>query len=148
VAAVVIARNLAEKHERGIDETNVVEIQHGWFFRWLGDGKVGSNGFVIAKEDGSFFMLGSAFSVDRDLDLYDQGFRSHRYDLVVLEVRDLRQTIDALMEIAPTMVEPEYEAGTVWRIPRPLTEGEIVGKLDLLPAVSPTSYFISGSRRW
>jgi len=34
-------------------------------------------------------------------------------------------------------VEPSYEAGTVWRIPRPLTEAELRGRLANLPAVFP-----------
>ena len=83
------------------------------------------------------YALGSAFSVDRDLRFYDKGYQSELYDLVVLAVSNADRTVEHLSSIGPAIVTPEYESGTVWRIPRLLTKDEIRGCLTRLPHVFP-----------
>ena len=77
------------------------------------------------KETGKLYQLGSAFPIERDLDLYDRGYQFERYDLVVLAVQDPVTTLDALVGLGLSVVEPTYENGTVWRVPRRLTRAEL-----------------------
>ena len=47
------------------------------------------------------------------------------------------RTVDTLVAVGPTMVTPEYEYGTVWRIPRRLSRQEIELRLAKSPIVFP-----------
>ena len=120
-----------------IDDARIRELQSGWYFgcRSLGEPLYGSNGLIVNKATGKVLHLGSAFPLERDLDLYDRGYHFERYDLVVLEVANLDATLAALLELGLTVVEPAYEHGTVWRIPRGLTRDELVQRLSVLPCV-------------
>ena len=69
--------------------------------------------------------------------MYDQGMDAEKHDIVITLVADLDETVALLQQIAPTVVEPSYEHGTVWRIPRQLTEGEIRARIANLPALFP-----------
>ena len=89
------------------------------------------------KETGSVFALGSAFPLERDLRMYDRGMDAEKHDLVITAVDDLDETVALVLRIGPTVVEPSYENGTVWRIPRCLTEDEIKSRLAVLPALFP-----------
>jgi len=134
-AASKVAGAWSAEHTK-LDPDGAVETEHGWYFP-NGEDVTGSSGVIVAKADGAVFVLGSAFSVERDIHFYDRGFRSDLYDLVVLEVFDLRAAVEVLQAIGPTVVKPAYEYETVWRIPRPLGYTEIADRLAALPAVFP-----------
>ena len=53
-----------------------------------------------------------------NLRMYDRGMDAEKHDLVITAVADLDETVALLQRIAPTVVEPSYEHGTVWRIVR------------------------------
>ena len=132
------AREIAEDFAgaQGLDPT-VIETERGWFFTW-GEELIGSKGLVVNKGTGRVFVLGSALiPLDRDLAMYHRGMDAEKHDLVIPEIADLDATVAFLQRIEPTVVEPSYDAGTVWRIPRPLTEAELRGRLADLPAVFP-----------
>ena len=133
------AARIATKWASGAAEVSggsARELRLGWYFPVPSDGRApGCNGIIVNKADGSVFALGSAFPVERDLRLYDRGFQSGKVDLVVLEVVDWPGTVDALLEVGPLKIELSYESGTVWRLPRPLTEDEIRQRLEDLPAI-------------
>lgn len=120
-----------------LDDTGVRELREGWFFpyRAAGEPVFGNQGVIVNKATGQPLVLGSAFSVERDLALYDRGYQFARYDLVVLEVRRREPTLDALLELGLTAVEPTYDSGTVWRIARHLTRPELAERLRRLPCV-------------
>jgi hypothetical protein len=120
-----------------IDDKHVRESQCGWFFPYRSSGEpvVGSNGVVVNKRTGKTLQLGSAYPIERDLNLYDLGYQFDRYDLVVTAVTDTDKTINTLEQLAISVVEPTYEHGTVWRIPRCLTSDELREKLRHLPTV-------------
>jgi hypothetical protein len=118
-----------------LDFDAAVETEHGWFFPPIADGRFGSSGVIIGKSDGAGFVLGSAYSVDRDIRFYDRGFRSKVYDLVVLEVFDLSAAVAIMRDIGPTVVRPTYETGTVWRVPMALSDEEVFERLSAPPAV-------------
>jgi hypothetical protein len=134
------ARRLAQEHlpdGLAIADDCVVELRSGWFFpyRSIRGPVLGSRGVIINKTTGNVFRLGSAFSLERDLVLYEKGYQSERYDLVITSIADLERTLDALEELRVSIVEPRYEHGTVWRIARPLTRVELCVRLARLPCV-------------
>lgn len=120
-----------------IDDGASRELEHGWFFgyRALGQPVAGASGVIVNKRTGKRFQLGSAFPPERDIELYDRGYQFDCYDLVILEVRDLDATLDALGKIGLSVVEPVYENGTVWRVPRPLSRKMLRDRLTSLPCV-------------
>jgi hypothetical protein len=120
-----------------LDDSRVQELAEGWFFpfRAVAEPVFGSQGVVINKATGAVFHLGSAFPAERDLELYDKGYQFARYDLVITTVSDLERTLDVLEELRLSVVEPTFEHGTVWRIPRPLTRKELRDRIDNLPCV-------------
>ncbi|MGI5131141.1 hypothetical protein ACQEVB_30360 [Pseudonocardia sp. CA-107938] len=121
---------------RGLRLGQPVELAHGWFFPYYVDEPIaGSQGVIVNKRTGRLFQLGSAYPVQRDLVLYDQGYQFELYDLVVLEVRDVAMTVDVLRAIGPTVVEPTYEDGVVWRIPRMLDDDELRERIAHTPYV-------------
>ncbi len=152
IAAVTTSREQAIDRAReycrdadglDVDAASVQELADGWFVGWrwesgpdgLPSTPIGCNGVIINKKSREVFALGSAFPIERDLDLYDRGFHSHIYDLVILGVSNLERTLDSLERIGPTVVKREYEGGTVWRIPRKLTRKELSDRLQALPSV-------------
>jgi hypothetical protein len=120
-----------------IDDNGVRELEHGWFFpyRAVSGLVAGSKGLVVNKQTGRIYQLGSAFPVERDLELYDRGYQFERYDLVILGVLDPVMTIDALVGLCVSVVEPTYEHGAVWRVPRRLSRAELSERLTKLPCV-------------
>ena len=52
-----------------------------------------------------------------------------------MKVHDTEAAVDVLLQLGPTAVEPSYEHGTVWRIPRNLTRGEVRERIARLPCV-------------
>jgi hypothetical protein len=133
------ARELAEESIRSDGLTlasDSIESDRGWYFHW-NERMLGVHGLVVNKETGSVFVLGSSFPLERDLRMYDRGMDAERHDLVITAVADLDETVALLQRIAPTIVEPCYENGSVWRIPRCLTQDELRIRMATLPAVFP-----------
>jgi hypothetical protein len=98
------ARELAQRdvpEGLAIDDSSGHELKHGWFFpyRSVSEPCAGSNGVIVNKATGKLFHLGSAFPAERDLELYDRGYQFERYDLVVLEVRDLHAAVEAFLKV-------------------------------------------------
>lgn len=119
----------------GIQLGPVRELREGWFFPY--HTQLGSHGVIINKRTGHTFELGSAFPVERDLMLYDRGWQANLHDLVILEVRDLRETRRAIGRLPLTTVEPKYEHGQVWRIPKTMTDLQRWARLEQLPCLFP-----------
>jgi hypothetical protein len=135
------ARLLAQKAVHHLIHPDLcTETREGWFFPYDDEfGVTGSAGVIVHKWSGRALVLGShpAFTLERDLRAYDEGFQFKVYDLVILEISDRQKTIDVLARVGPAVVVPEYEHGAVWRIPRRLSRDEIEGRLDKLPVVFP-----------
>ena len=132
----IASRELGEDALVGLGEAE--ELAEGWFFPFfcIDEPVAGSQGLIVNKQSGEVFHLGSAFPVERDLKLYDQGFQSDVYDLVILAVHDLDETLRILGELRiGGDVIPEYEHGRVWRMPRFLTRTELQARLESLPCV-------------
>jgi hypothetical protein len=142
---MTIGRDAALKlAERDIPEGIAVdgeaarELPSGWFvpYRSINGQLVGGGqGVIVNKRTGKLFRLGSAFPVQRDIDLYERGYQFESYDLVILEIADFDGTLRTLEELKISIVEPTWEGGTVWRIPRRLTRDELRDRLAKMPAV-------------
>jgi hypothetical protein len=143
------ARALAQKtvHDRQVnakpdgkfhvDPVRFTETREGWYFPYSPSDLLGSSGVIVHKRTGRAFVLGSAFPVERDIRAFDEGFQFEIYDLVILEIMDRERTVDTLAVVGPTVTTPEYEYGTVWRIPHRLNKQEIELRLAKLPVVFP-----------
>lgn len=137
------ARKLAEEEIQNkdliiIDDKGARELRTGWYFPYKGVKKelmAGSSGVIINKATGVALELGSVFSLERDFKYYDMGYQFYSYDLVIISVEKRDETLDSLMKIELSVVEPEYKHGTVWRVPRKLTRQELDERLNKLPCV-------------
>lgn len=129
LAARKLAEGALEQDDIGLGDSR--ELQEGWFFPYR-TGRVGCNGVIVSKRTGRLFHLGSAFAVERDLALYDAGYQSEQYDLVVLAIHDLDATRRVVGKLPLQVVEPTYEHGQVWRVPRTMTDLERWRRLEKL----------------
>jgi hypothetical protein len=117
---------------------DVQELREGWYFPYRATVPLmGSSGVIVNKRTGRTFGLGSGHPVERDLRLYDRGWQCWHYDIVVLAIRDLRETLRALDRLRLKTIEPTYENGQVWRVAKTMTELEISRKLEKLPCIFP-----------
>jgi len=119
------ARKLAEAAIPLVISGAARELRTGWFFPY---NEIGSQGAIVHKESGRVHQLGSAFSVERDLALYDRGWQSDRYDLAIHAIHDLRATRRAVGRLPLHRIEPTS---------RPMTDLERWTRLDQLPCVFP-----------
>lgn len=94
-------------------------------------------GMIVNKRTGRVFELGSAFPVERGLALYDLGYQSAAYDLVILRVIDLEWTRRTLARLPIFVTEPTYEHGRVWRIEQRMPDQERWRRLEKLPCIFP-----------
>lgn len=144
-AAAEIAADHAASISMRLDTSAARELDTGWYFPWTAGTppEAGSNGIIVNKHTGAIFTLGSAFPVERDLRFYDKGYQSDLYDLVITAVIDIDAAVGHLSRIGPTVIIPEYDSGTVWRIPQPMSAEVIRRRLRTLPVVFPdiTLYF-------
>lgn len=127
---------LAAIAHEGVVLGDARETEQGWFFPWV-TGLIGCKGVIIHKQTGGAFHLGSAFTVERDIALYDRGYQYEQYDLVILAIRDLDATRRAVGRLPLQVIEPKYEHGQVWRIPKTMTDLERWKRLDKLPCIFP-----------
>ncbi len=144
--AKVIAQ-LELREGQAIAYAFVRELYSGWYFPFgcpVGAASVGGLlGVIVNKLTGKVFELGSGASIERDLVFYDRGYQFCSYDLVILEVRNREATLDALEQLRFSKVEPKYEHGTVWRIPRRLSRKDLAQQIDKLPCVfGPVSLYM------
>jgi hypothetical protein len=120
-----------------------MEKPYGWYFCYQskayiqsGDDRYalfGSGGLIVERNDGDVFEFGSAYPLERYLAAYEAGFKFDTYDLTILSIRDIQQTVRLLLSLKMQYVVPEEESETVWRIPQKFTEDQIRSALASLP---------------
>jgi hypothetical protein len=116
---------------------------YGWYFCYqskaylqsgdLNDMLLGSGGFIVEQEDGYVFEFGSAYPLEHHLAAYEAGFRFDSYDLTILSIGDLRQTIELLLKLDMTYAAPEGKYAVVWQIPKTYTDDQLRSALMSLP---------------
>jgi hypothetical protein len=134
LAARKLAEGALERDDIALGDSR--ELHEGWFFPYQ-TALVGCNGVIVNKRTGRRFHLGSAFPVERDIALYEAGYQSAQYDLVILAIHDLDATRRTIGKLPLQVVEPTYEHGQVWRIPKTMTDLERWKRLEKLPCIFP-----------
>jgi hypothetical protein len=140
------ARGIAKEHigpECDVVEQATIEKPYGWYFhgqskKFLATGNiddmlVGSGGFLVERENGRIVEFGSAYPSETWLANYEKGFKYDAYDLEILQINDLPETLKALSMLDMQCVIPEWQYGVEWRIPKTYT----VKDLERLLANSP-----------
>lgn len=120
-----------------LSEDHILEKGFGWYFssepKKRGRLLAGRSGFIVDRETGKIFECGSAFPVERDLKMYELGYRFKSYDLTILAVSNLEKTVELLHKLQMQYVVPEFEHGVNWKIPREYKPKEIRKALKRLP---------------
>lgn len=132
-AAILARASAPEGFVIAVDQAR--ESRCGWFFPWRleDDPAAGSKGVVVDKQTGRVVTLGSAYSLDRDLNAFDAGYRFGPAFLVVTAVRNERTAIEQLMRLRIREVTPEFAHGVQWKIPKSISVQDIKLRLGQLP---------------
>ena len=128
----------------------IVEKPYGWYFhtqskKYIETGNIsymlaGSGGFIVEKEIGKVIEFGSAFPREKNFKIYEKGLIG-RSDLVVLKVRDTKETVKLLNSLQMIYVEPEFEYGIEWKIPKIYNEKQLKGAISKSPCVFENQNF-------
>lgn len=123
---------------------SIVEREYGWVIFWntkqyikTGDVRyclAGPGGTLVEKETGRHIEFGSAYSLEKNLEIYEKGYLKYDdWDIIIKKIFDKSATINGLLGLRLTYVIPEEEHGTVWRIPQNYTDKQLRRKLAELP---------------
>jgi len=119
-----------------LKESDATELSNGWYFPLSSsDGEmwVGSHGLAVGKLDGAVMHFGSAYPVERDLRAYEAGMTRPSCDIRISRINDYEATLGFVQALRMTVVEPEFDGETTWRIPRKLRREELESSLSDLP---------------
>ncbi|ANI37347.1 hypothetical protein [Mycolicibacterium vaccae] len=111
------------------------ELELGWYFPCIAKTSDVWVGAVVDKESGRVLKLMKHVPLSRDPTLYDRGYRWLSYDVVVLSIGDIEETVRTLVAMHSITVDVYYRYEKVWRVGRALTEAEVRDRLAMLPAV-------------
>lgn len=131
------ARELAEG---AFDAGDVVlgparELNEGWYFPCVAKGPRPLSNVIVNKRTGRTLKVWRHTPLERNPTLDDGGYQFEVYDLVVLTVEDLDETVRSLLVLHEVVRDTYYKYGRVRRVGRALTEAEIRERLSRLPAV-------------
>ena len=118
-----------EGDELAVNPDHIVEKPYGWVifpnskeYTESGDIRyqlIGSGGVLVLKESGKAIQFGSAYSVEKNLEIYESGYLDHdNWDIVVTSVVDERESVDRILALGATYIVPEEESGIVWKVPK------------------------------
>jgi hypothetical protein len=111
------------------------ELNDGWLFPSVTKGIDLFTGVIVNKGTGRTLRVRTHTPMDNDPTLYDRGYQYDNYDLVVLAIANLDQTVNVLDALHVVTVETYYKNDRVYRVGRPLTEAEVRERLSRLPCV-------------
>jgi len=111
------------------------ELNDGWFFPCVTKGTQLFTGVIVNKKTGRPLRVMTHSPMERDLNLYDRGYHFDEYDLVVLTVENLDESVRVLHALHEITVDKYYKNGRVYRVGRGLTEAEVRDRLLPLPCV-------------
>jgi hypothetical protein len=139
------ARSIASKNipsDCEILPDSIIEKPYGWYFyhqskEYIETGNikkmlVGSGGFVVEKESGEVVKFGSAYSLEKNFQVYERGLIG-RKDLIILKVREINESVRLLNRLQMTYIEPEIAHGVEWKIPKLYNEKQIKEAISKLP---------------
>jgi len=116
-------------------------LDQGWYFPVIAKQSVAVAGVVVNAETGRALPVMPGSSLERDPSLYDRGFQFAAYDLAVLSITNIDETVRAMLGLGERILDVYYRNDRVYRVGRRLTEDEVRERLSRLPAVftgSPT----------
>ena len=129
----------------------LIEKPYGWYFRLqskkyietgnISDMLVGSNGFLVEKETGNVVEFSSAYSLEKNFEIYEKGFLRRNLDLVITKVFDLREAVRLLNRLQMKYIEPEIAHGVEWKVPKVYNEKQIKEAISNLPCVFQNQNF-------
>lgn len=129
----------------------IIEKPYGWYFCYqskkfietgnISDMLIGSGGFLVEKENGNVIEFGSAYSLEKNFQAYEQGFLRKNLDLIITKVFDLRETVRLLNRLQMTYVKPEFEHGILWKIPQIYNQKQIKEAISKLPCIFKNQSF-------
>jgi hypothetical protein len=111
------------------------ELESGWRFPCISKKGWPLAGVIVDKQSGRVLRVMEDSPLDRDLTLYDRGYRFEACDVVVLTVADLDATVYTMKALRDVVVDVYYRYNRVYRVGRRITEDEIRERLTSLPAV-------------
>jgi hypothetical protein len=111
------------------------EFNDGWFFPCVTKEIQHVSGVIVNKKSGRPLRVITHSPLANDLSLYDRGYQSDRYDLVVLTVENLNETVRVLHGLHVVTMDTYYRNDRVYRVGRGLTEAEVDERLSRLPCV-------------
>jgi hypothetical protein len=111
------------------------ELNEGWFFPCVSKGVDFFEGVIVNKMTGRTLAVRTQSPMAKDLTLYDRGYQFHEYDLVVLTVENVDETVGVLLALHEVTVDTYYKYDRVYRVGRGLTEAEVRERLSQLPCV-------------
>jgi len=96
---------------------------------------VGSGGVLVLKKSGKLINFGSGYSTEQNLEIYEKGyFDFDNWDIVITRVNDIQRTIEHLMKLRISYIEPEEAHGTIWKISKDFKHKDFKNQLKSLPA--------------
>lgn len=110
-------------------------LDQGWYFPVIAKQSVAVAGVIVNADTGRALPVMAGSSLERDPSLYDRGFQFEAYDLVVLAVANLDETVRAMLGLREHVLDVYYRNDRVYRVGRMLTEAEVRERLSRLPAV-------------
>jgi hypothetical protein len=113
----------------------VRELNDGWFFPCVTKGTQLFTGVIVNRKTGRPLRVVTRSPMENDLTLYDRGYQFDKYDLVVLTVDNLDETVRVLHALHEVTVDTYYKNDRVYRVGRRLTEAEVRERLSRLPCV-------------
>lgn len=132
-----------------LEET--IEKSYGWYFcfqskEYIETGNIsemllGNGGFLVEKENGNVIEFGSAYSPEKNFEIYEKGFLIEKLDLVITKVFDLRESVRLLHRLHLTYFEPEFAAVATWKTPKIYNEKQIKDAVSKLPCVFKNQNF-------
>lgn len=111
------------------------ELNDGWFLPCVAKGFQHFTGVIVNKRTGRPLHVMTHSPMANDLTLYDRGYQFDVYDLVVLTVENLDETVRVLHALHEVTLDVYYKNDRVYRVGRGLTEAEVRERLSRLPCV-------------
>jgi hypothetical protein len=106
-----------------------------WFFPYVMKDIPLFTGVIVNKKTGRSLRVMTHSPMQNDLNLYDRGYQFDKYDLVILTVENLDETVRVLHALHEVTVDTHDKNERVYRVGRGFTEVEVRERLSRLPCI-------------
>lgn len=140
--------------DRALFRDEIIEKPYGWYFCYqsktyietgnISDMLIGSDGFLVVKENGKVVEFGSAYSLENNFEIYEKGLLG-RNDLIILKVRDIDEAVKLLnrlqMKNFEAKSESNFESGVKLVTYKTYKQNEIKSAISKLPCIFKNQNF-------